>query len=83
MPQPESEYSVLLDTEITSPATFKDLHWLPVCKQIVYKLLVITYKIYNLGPEYLRDLIEPLMNHLPEYALNATSRQVDSGHINV
>ena len=34
------------------------LHWLPVDKRIIYKVLLITYKCLNgLAPEYLSDLL--------------------------
>ena len=36
----------------------KELHWLPVDKRIVYKVLLITYKCLNgMAPLYLRDLL--------------------------
>ena len=36
----------------------KSLHWLPIKKRIIFKILLITYKCVNgLAPEYLRELI--------------------------
>ena len=36
----------------------KDLHWLPVNKRIVFKILLLTYKCVNgLAPSYLSDLV--------------------------
>jgi len=40
-----------------------DLHWLPISKRIVYKILLITFKaLHGKAPQYIRDLLEPL-NH--------------------
>ena len=39
----------------------KELHWLPVCARIEFKILLITFKaIKGLAPKYLSDLIEIL-----------------------
>ena len=36
-----------------------NLHWLPIKQRIVYKILLLTYKVLNgLCPDYLRELIE-------------------------
>lgn len=36
----------------------KSLHWLPVCKRIDFKILLLTYKALNgLGPKYISDLL--------------------------
>ena len=38
----------------------KDLHWLPVTKRIIFKILLITFKAYTgLAPQYIIDLISP------------------------
>ena len=38
----------------------KELHWLPVEKRIVFKVLLLTYKcVYGLAPRYLCSLVEP------------------------
>ncbi len=38
----------------------KKLHWLPVDKRVIYKILLLTYKALNdLAPEYLRELVIP------------------------
>ena len=36
----------------------KELHWLPICQRIAYKILTLTYKCLNgHGPKYLRELL--------------------------
>ena len=38
----------------------RNLHWLPVNKRIIFKILLMTFKIYyGLAPDYLIDLISP------------------------
>ena len=38
----------------------KELHWLPIDRRIVYKVLVITYKaLHGLAPVYLAELLAP------------------------
>ena len=38
----------------------KELHWLPIDRHIVYKVLVITYKaLHGLAPVYLAELLAP------------------------
>ncbi|XP_053169630.1 uncharacterized protein LOC128353010 [Hemicordylus capensis] len=38
----------------------KELHWLPVCFRVQFKVLVLTFKALNgLGPGYLRDRLLP------------------------
>ena len=38
----------------------KELHWLPIDRRIVYKVLVITYKAFHgLAPVYLAELLAP------------------------
>ena len=38
----------------------KELHWLPIDRRIVYKVLVITYKaLRGLAPVYLAELLAP------------------------
>ena len=40
--------------------TLKQLHWLPVCQRIKYKLLLLTYQAINGdAPAYLTELIKP------------------------
>ncbi len=37
---------------------FKKLHWLPVCKQIIFKVLLLTFKCKNrIGPKYLSNFL--------------------------
>ena len=37
---------------------FKKLHWLPVSKRIIFKVLLLTFKCKNgIGPKYLSDLL--------------------------
>ena len=51
--------------------TLKALHWLPVEKRIIYKILVITYKVlHGEGPMYLRDL---LISYIPSRSLRSSS----------
>ena len=41
----------------------KDLHWLPIKKQIEYKILVLTFKcVHNLAPAYLTELLHNRTN---------------------
>ena len=38
----------------------KDLHWLPVKKRVIFKILLLTYKcVNNLSPKYLCELLSP------------------------
>ena len=38
----------------------KELQWLPIDKRIVYKVLVITYKVlHGLAPVYIAELLVP------------------------
>ena len=38
----------------------QELHWLPVKKRIVFKILLLTYKALNgMAPGYLKDLLKP------------------------
>ena len=40
--------------------TLKKLHWLPIEKRIIFKLLLLTYKAqHGLAPSYLTDLLTP------------------------
>ena len=49
----------------------RSLHWLPVCKRIQFKLLLITYKCINGSSlEYLQELIH---THKPSPALRSAS----------
>ena len=41
-------------------SVLKELHWLPIDRRIVYKVLVITYKaLHGLAPVYLAELLAP------------------------
>ena len=41
----------------------KYLHWLPIKKQIEYKILVLTFKcVHNLAPAYLTELLRNRTN---------------------
>ena len=47
-----------------SPGTpvLQKLHWLPVDHRIIFKVLLITFKIVcGCAPSYLKDLLEPYM----------------------
>ena len=36
----------------------RELHWLPICQRITFKLMVLTYKcLHGVSPEYLRKLL--------------------------
>ncbi|XP_072025354.1 uncharacterized protein [Amphiura filiformis] len=53
-------------------AVRRDLHWLPIRDRIVFKLLLITYKIrHGLAPAYLTDL---LMDYIPTRTLRSSSQ---------
>ena len=50
----------------------RDLHWLPVRERIVFKILLIVFKIKNgLAPEYLKDL---LINYNPARSLRSSNK---------
>jgi len=52
--------------------TLKALHWLPVEKRIIFKILLMTYKTLNgLAPSYLTTLIT---RHHPTRKLRSSSR---------
>ena len=39
----------------------RELHWLPVCHRIEYKIILLTFKVlHGMGPDYLRHLISVL-----------------------
>ena len=39
----------------------RELHWLPVCYHIEYKIFLFTFKVlHGMGPDYLRHLIPVL-----------------------
>ncbi len=49
-----------------------ELHWLPVCQHILFKVLVITYKAINgLAPSYISDLINI---HMPSRSLRSSTK---------
>jgi hypothetical protein len=53
-------------------AVRRGLHWLPVRDRIVFKLLLITYKIrLGLAPEYLAELVN---DYIPTRTLRSTSQ---------
>ncbi len=52
--------------------TLKDLHWLPVDKCILFKLLCLTYKALNgQAPPYLADLLKA---YTPSRSLRSADR---------
>ena len=52
-------------------APLRDLHWLPVEKRIVFKILLLCYKsLNNNGPDYLKELLLP---YKPSRSLRSTS----------
>ena len=39
----------------------RDLHWLPICQHIAYKILVLTHRSVNkTSPKYIQELVTPL-----------------------
>ena len=50
--------------EHIAPA-LKSLHWLPVEKRILYKVLLIYKCLNNKGPAYLQDLLHPYVPPQP------------------
>ena len=49
----------------------QSLHWLPISQWIIYKTLILTFKvIYNLAPSYIQDLIH---RHQPSRTLRSAS----------
>ena len=49
-----------------------ELHWLPVEYRIIFKILLITFKVLNgIAPNYLRDLLEP---YVPRRTLRSMSK---------
>ena len=48
-------YAVL--TTMAGKALLKELHWLPVPQQIIFKVMLLAYKaLRDEGPPYLKDL---------------------------
>ena len=53
--------------------TLKALHWLPVEKRILYKILLLTFKTVNgKGPEYLKEL---LVEYVPARSLRSAKEK--------
>ena len=51
-----------------------DLHWLPVCQRIKYKILLLVFKCFHgLGPSYLTCLIKP---YIPTRTLRSSSKHL-------
>ena len=51
-----------------------DLHWLPVEQRIVFKILLLTFKIlHNQTPSYLFDLVQP---YVPSRSLRSKSQNL-------
>ena len=52
----------------------KQLHWLPICRRIEFKLLILTYRaLYGQTPEYLTDLLKW---YNPRRSLHSGSKQL-------
>ena len=50
----------------------RSLHWLPVAKQIEYKILMLTFKcLYNFSPTYLKEL---LVLYVPIHSLRSSDQ---------
>ena len=55
-------------------AVRRDLHWLPIRDRIVFKLLLITYKIrHGRAPEYLAELVK---DYTPARTLRSTAQNL-------
>ena len=51
-------------------AACRDMHWLPVCERIEFKILVLTYSVLSSGrPCYLRELFT---YHMPARSLRSS-----------
>ena len=49
----------------------RELHWLPIAQRIVFKLLLLTFKVLNgKGPAYILDLLQP---YQPSRTLRSSS----------
>jgi hypothetical protein len=54
--------------------TLKNLHWLPVCQRIKFKVASLVFKAkHHLAPVYLQDLIKP---YTPSRCLRSTSQDL-------
>ena len=52
----------------------RDLHWLPIRNRIVFKLLLITYKIrHGRAPAYLTELVK---DYIPACTLRSTAQNL-------
>ncbi len=49
-----------------------ELHWLPIQSRILFKILVLTYKVlYGLAPHYIQSLLTP---YIPTWALCSAAK---------
>ena len=72
MPRRASLYFTRRHDHIT-PVLF-NLHWLPVNQRIIFKILLITYKVLsNLAPSYICDL---LISYTPSRQLRSSSKHL-------
>ena len=52
----------------------RQLHWLPVCKRIQFKVLLLVFKVMNgMAPQYLCDLLVP---YLPTRQLRSSDKKL-------
>jgi hypothetical protein len=52
----------------------RELHWLPVEKRVIFKVLLLTYKALNgMGPIYLTELLQPVR---PSRTLRSSARSL-------
>ena len=52
----------------------KDLHWLPLCRRIDFKVLLLTYKaLHEEAPRYLTDLLKW---HQPKRELRSSNEKL-------
>lgn len=55
-------------------SVLRNLHWLPIKKRIIYKILLLTYKsLKGLAPDYLKDLLD---QYVPTRTLRSGSKHL-------
>jgi len=52
----------------------RQLHWLPVCQRITFKLVLITFKcLHGLAPSYLADVCTPVSSVVGRWQLRSAN----------
>ena len=52
----------------------KQLHWLPICRRIKYKILLLTFKaLHWLAPSYITEILQP---YRPSRSLRSASKRL-------